>query len=94
MRFFMTLAGISFGLGIILGIRYLVYVYLGEGAGHVQSVIVAALLLGSGLLLTLVALISDLIAVNRRLLEKVDWRVSKLEDRIARQENNGREGDT
>ena len=80
MRFFMSLAGLSFFAGLILAVRYLYFAYIGEGSGHVQSVILAALLLGSGLLLVVVALIADLIAVNRKLLEKVDWRLSKLED--------------
>ncbi|OUW15404.1 MAG: glycosyl transferase [Opitutales bacterium TMED158] len=94
MRFFMTLASVSFGLGLALGVRYLFYAYIGEGKGHVQSVIVAALLLGSGLLLALVALVSDLIAVNRKLLEKVDWRVSKLEDKIAKLGADGEKRDS
>ena len=84
MRFFMTLAGLLFFAGTILAIRYLYFVFIGEGSGHIQSVILAALLLGSGLLLVVVALIADLIAVNRKLLEKVDWRLCKLEDTVAK----------
>lgn len=82
MRFFMTLAGLVSSVGVILGIRYLYFVYIGEGSGHIQSVVLAALMLGSGLLLMVVALITDLISVNRKLLEKVDYRISKLEDQI------------
>ena len=84
MRFFMTLAGLLFFAGAILAVRYLYFVFIGEGSGHIQSVILAALLLGSGLLLVVVALIADLIAVNRKLLEKVDWRLCKLEDTVAK----------
>lgn len=84
MRFFMTLAGLSFFAGLVIAIRYLYFAYIGEGSGHIQSVILAALLLGSGLLLVVVGLIADLIAVNRKLLEKVDWRLCKLEDTIAK----------
>jgi len=83
MRFFMSLAGIAFFSGLVLAIRYLYFASVGEGSGHVQSVILAALLLGSGLLLVVVALLADLIAVNRKLLEKVDWRVSQLEDAVS-----------
>lgn len=83
MRFFITLAVLFSAVGIVLGFRYLYFVVIGEGSGHIQSVILAALLLGSGLLLVVVALITDLIAVNRKLLEKIDWRIGKLEDQIA-----------
>lgn len=60
---------------------------MGEGNGHIQSVILSALLMGSGLLLAIVAVITDLISVNRRLLQKVQWQVRKLEDEIARRES-------
>ncbi len=84
MRFFITLSVLVSLAGLGLGVRYLYFFAIGEGSGHIQSVILAALLLGSGLLLVVVALITDLIAVNRKLLEKIDWRIGKLEDQIAK----------
>jgi len=69
--------------GFALGIRFLVYYWLGEGNGHIQSVILAALLMGSGLLLGIVAVITDLISVNRRLLQQIQWQVRKLEDKVS-----------
>jgi glycosyltransferase involved in cell wall biosynthesis len=84
MRFFGFLAILAFIPGFLLGVRFLVYYLMGEGNGHIQSVILSALLMGSGLLLAIVAVITDLISVNRRLLEKVQWQVRKLEDEIAR----------
>jgi len=57
--------------GGALGLRYLYFAHLGEGAGHVQSVILSALLIGMGVLTGLIGLLADLIAVNRRLLEKL-----------------------
>ncbi|EDY83698.1 glycosyl transferase, group 2 family protein [Verrucomicrobiia bacterium DG1235] len=87
MRFFLTLAGLGFGIGFVAGLRFLVYYLLGEGSGHVQSVIFAVFMMGAGLLLALVALLADLIAVNRRLLETLQWRMSELERRL---ENSGR----
>jgi hypothetical protein len=48
----------------------------------VQSLILSALLLGSGIFLSVIGLIADLISVNRRLLEKLDWRIKKLEERL------------
>jgi hypothetical protein len=57
--------------GGALGLRYLWLSATGEGAGHVQSVILGALLLGMGVLTGLIGIVADLIAVNRRLLEKL-----------------------
>ena len=51
--------------------RYLYFVALGEGDGHVQSVIVSALLIGMGVFTGLIGVVADLIAVNRELLEKL-----------------------
>lgn len=69
-----------FGAGFVLGLRFLHYFLQGEGQGHVQSVVLAALLMGTGFVMIVVGLIADLIAVNRKLMEKVDWRLSQLEE--------------
>jgi hypothetical protein len=55
----------------------------GTGGGHVQSLILAAILMVTGLLSMVVGLVGDLISVNRKLLEKIDWRVRGLEDRMS-----------
>ena len=81
MRFFGYLATLAFVPGFALGLRFLYFYWSGDGDGHVQSVILAALLMGSGLLLAIVAVITDLISVNRRLLQKIQWQVRKLEDK-------------
>ena len=67
--------------GFALGVRFLWFYFTGDGAGHVQSVILSALLMGSGFFLVVVGLLSDLAAVNRKLLEGVDWRLRMLEER-------------
>lgn len=82
LRFFAIPGSISLGLGLLLGIRFLYFYFSGNGSGHVQSVILAALLLGTGFFLVITGLIADLISVNRRLLENLDWRVRQVEDRL------------
>jgi glycosyltransferase involved in cell wall biosynthesis len=75
-----TVAGAAVGLvGLLLGLRFLYYYLTGGGAGHVQSVILSALLLGVGFFLVVAGLIADLISVNRKLLERVDYRLRRLE---------------
>ncbi len=65
--------------GLALSLRYLYFVYLGEGTGHVQSVIVAAVLFIAGFQVIMIGLIADLIAINRRLSEDILLRVKRLE---------------
>ena len=73
-RFFMLSGMILFGIGILIGLRYLFFWLTGDGAGHVQSLILAAVLLGIGFQTMLVAFLADLLAVNRRLLEELQYR--------------------
>ena len=44
-RFFISLASIFFILGFFLGFRYLYFFLLGDGAGHIQSLILCGLLI-------------------------------------------------
>ncbi|NPA65801.1 MAG: glycosyltransferase family 2 protein [Epsilonproteobacteria bacterium] len=70
-QFFMTIAAVLFGLGLILGLRYLYFYFTGEGDGHVQSVILAGVLMGMGFQTGLIAFVADLLSVNRKLLEDI-----------------------
>jgi glycosyltransferase involved in cell wall biosynthesis len=78
-RFFVVPGAISFLAGFLIGVRFLAYFYAGNGAGHVQSLILAALLMGIGVALAVVGLVADLISVNRKLLEDVNWRLKRME---------------
>jgi glycosyltransferase involved in cell wall biosynthesis len=81
-RFFMTIGLTCFGLGLLVGLRYLYYFYLtGSGSGHVQSLILASILLGVGFQTMLTAFLADLLAVNRRLMEDVQYRLKRLESK-------------
>ncbi len=70
-QFFMSIAGLLFGLGFLLGTRYLYFYFIGEGDGHIQSVILAGVLMGMGFQTGLIAFIADLLSVNRKLLEEL-----------------------
>ena len=71
LRFFVGIGGLLFAAGFVLGVRYLYFFAIGDGVGHIQSVILSGLLLGMGFLTGLIGIVADLIAVNRRLLEKI-----------------------
>ena len=78
-RFFISLATILGILGLAIVIRFLYYFSLGDGNGHVQSLIFAAIFLISAVQLGIIAILGDLLSINRRLIEDVQTRLKKLE---------------
>ena len=81
-RFFAIVGGIIFGLGFMIGARFLWYYMSGEGGGHVQSLILSSILLGMGFQTFLIAFVADLLAANRKLIEEV--RILTLENKTNR----------
>jgi len=78
-RFFMSVGLMLFSAGLIGGIRFLCYYFSGNGSGHVQSLIFASILLGIGFQTMLTAFLADLLAVNRRLMEDIQYRIKNQE---------------
>jgi glycosyltransferase involved in cell wall biosynthesis len=64
-------AVVATAAGVVLGLRFVWFFWGGEGGGHVQSLILASILIVAGLLAGTAALLADLIAINRRLLEQL-----------------------
>ena len=69
--FFGSIGAVLFGTGFLIGLRFLWQYLGGEGEGHVQSLILASVLLGMGFQTFLVAFVADLLAANRKLIEDV-----------------------
>ena len=67
------------GPGLLLGLRFLYFYLFSWGAGHIQSLILAAILLIVGFQVFILGLIADLLAANRRLLEDALYRVRRVE---------------
>lgn len=78
-RFFATLAGFCGFIGLLLVLRFLYFYCIGDGNGHIQSLIFASVFLVSALQLLVIAVIGDLMSINRKLLEDVQIRIKKLE---------------
>jgi glycosyltransferase involved in cell wall biosynthesis len=72
-RFFMTIGAVVFSLGVLLGLRYVWFLFSGGGQGHIQSLILTSILLGIGFQIALTAFLADLLAVNRTLLEDIEF---------------------
>ena len=82
LKFFFSIGMIVFLAGLILAARYLFYFFIGEGAGHIQSLILAAILMMLGFQTVVIGLISDLIAANRRLSEEAVYRLRKMDKEV------------
>jgi len=81
LRIFTAFGSVAFVAGIILGLRF-VYIFFAmpeQSALHVQSLILAAILLLAGFQMFLTGIVADLIATNRALLEDMSTRVRRLE---------------
>ena len=76
-RFFFTIGAIFLFAGLIFGTRYLYFLIIGQGGGHIQSVILSGVLIGISFQMMLVAFIADLLGVNRKLLEEIQYRLRK-----------------
>jgi glycosyltransferase involved in cell wall biosynthesis len=70
-QFFLTIGALLLLGGAALGFRFLYFYLEGSGSGHVQSLILAAVLLIFGFQAGLLAFVADLLSVNRRLLEEL-----------------------
>ena len=80
LRVFLGLGGLMFACGVLLGLRFLYYFVVNQGAaGHVQSLILAAVLLIVGFQVCLIGLTADLIGFNRKILEETLYRIRRLE---------------
>lgn len=79
LRIFWMIGAIISLAGLALGVRFLVlYFFLGQGMGNIQSLILAAILLIVGFQTMLIGLIADLIAFNRKILEEILYRLRVL----------------
>ena len=83
LRFFGGVGAVLFLIGLILGIRYLVFMFTGGAAGHVQSLILASTLLMMGTMTIVIGLQADIIAANRKILEDVQYHVRKIDYDLA-----------
>ncbi len=79
LRFFTITGLVPFLIGTCLGIRFLIYYFMGVGGGHIQSLILAAVLLIIGWQTIMIGLQADLIAANRKLLQDIQYRIKNLE---------------
>lgn len=79
LRFFLIVGSVLLTAGLVLGIRFLYFFVTDGGMGHVQSLILMAVLLIMGFHTCLIGLVADLVGFNRKILEETLYRLRKLE---------------
>jgi len=79
LKIFLYLGGIIFVLGAIISLRFLYFYFVGNGAGHIQSLILAAVFYIIGFQIMVIGLVADLIGANRRLIEDSLYRIKILQ---------------
>ena len=80
-RFFAIIGGSIFLIGLSLLARFIFLYILDEGNGHIQSLIISSMLVITGFQTFLFGILADLLAINRKLIEDVQVRTKKLENK-------------
>jgi glycosyltransferase involved in cell wall biosynthesis len=86
MRTFALIGGSLALIGAIPILRFLYFWAIGDGDGHVQSLVLGGSLLVLGVLTGLLGVLADLIGANRKLLEATLGHVRRLEEQVAKLE--------
>ena len=77
LKFFLAIGGTLSAVGLVFIVRFLVYVAMGQGQGHIQSLVLSAMLIMLGVQLSVAGLQADMIAANRKMLEEMQYRLRK-----------------
>lgn len=79
LKFFITLGVSIFLVGLLIGLRFVYFYVSGQGEGHIQSLILSAVLLLIGFQTGVIGFQADMISANRKILEDIQCRVRKLD---------------
>lgn len=76
---FSSIGTLIFLGGLAISLRFLYFYVTGTGLGHLQSLILSAILMIVGFQVALIGLVADVISGNRKLIEDLLYRVRGLE---------------
>ncbi|MGI8622283.1 MAG: glycosyltransferase family 2 protein, partial [Solirubrobacteraceae bacterium] len=79
LRVFMTAAGLLGLVALVVWARFLVAFVQGNGGGHIQSLILGAVLINAAVVLAALGVIGDLLSGQRIMLQRVFERVRRVE---------------
>jgi glycosyltransferase involved in cell wall biosynthesis len=84
LAFFAWAGAMLLTIAAIIGIRFLYFFFVGNGAGHIQSLLFAAVLAIMGFQMWVLGIVADLIAANRKISQEILYQ--------ARRNGSGRRG--
>lgn len=79
LRVFTTAGLLLLFLGTLPGLRFLYFYFTGSPFGHIQSLILSAILIIVGFQVLLIGLLADIIAFNRKIMEEALYRIRRLD---------------
>jgi glycosyltransferase involved in cell wall biosynthesis len=79
LRVFVGVGLMVFLVGVAIGVRFVYFYLIGQGGGHIQSLILAAILCIIGFQTFLIGLVADLVGFNRKIMEEVLYRMRRQE---------------
>lgn len=88
LRAFFWVSAITGIGGVALGIRYLVYMAMGQGGGHVQSLILASMLIMIAVMSGVMGFLGDAVSANRKLLEEIQFELRRMDYGKSEEEKN------
>ncbi len=74
-KFFSFISSLLFLFGFILGARFLYFYFTNDGSGHIQSLILCAIVLTLSFICFMLAIIGDLFSINRKILEDIQFEI-------------------
>jgi glycosyltransferase involved in cell wall biosynthesis len=83
LRVFTAIGMVLIVAGVIPGLRFVWFVISGEPRGHVQSLILASILLIVGFQVLLIGLLADVLSFSRKIIEDTSYRMRRLELALA-----------
>ena len=92
MKVFSAVGSLVMTAGVLLGLRFVYFFFFTDHHSlHVQSLILAAILMLAGFQMLLTGIVADLINGSRNLLEDVSYRLRRLESEALGGAEDGQE---
>ncbi len=76
---FLTIAAVFILIALALGIRFIVYLCTGEGSGHIQSLVLMAVMAIAGIQIGVFGLLADAVSGCRRVLDETLFHIKRVE---------------
>jgi glycosyltransferase involved in cell wall biosynthesis len=87
---FLVAGLVALAIGLLPILRFIYFFAIGQGDGHIQSLVIGGVFALAGYLTVVIAFLGDTIATNRRLTESVLIRVRHLEQKMSLNTRNDR----